>query len=696
MNRFIRKTILIILFLSGFLLSGYSQNYKQLPVKIKRKEFKQEEYGFKEAWRAVREANWLYVAGPGSYREARDYYLDAYKYNENNPELNYMIGRCYLFTDNKFESIKYIQKAFQLKQKVSFDIHLMLAMAYHQVNEFDNAIEEYNMFLKNLPSKEVERYQEQINMYIRQCKHGRDLVLDPVRVVINNLGENINTIFDEYSAVLPSDGSELYFTSRRRLDEKSSRSIIDDKFFEDIFYSEFKDGKWTMAQRISDKIVGKKNRTHIAIVGMSDTKDKLYLYKGKENEGDLYYTEFDKGKWKKPKPLKKFESKNRETSMCISSNGQRLYFISNIDKDSYGGTDIYFCTKNAKGKWNKPQNIGNTINTFWDEVGVSLSANDSVLYFSSKGHNSMGGYDVFKSELGNVNLWSKPVNLGYPVNTPNDDIFYSVMPDNKTAYYSTNRESGIGGMDIYKVIYLGSEKQMYVSYLEDPIKGIKDPVDDIYFEKSKLLDIDTRLLMRGFVTDSENQEPVKAKIELIDQETNESVAVAICDSTGNYSLRIPESKKYGVDINASGYLMFLDILDLTAATYDEVIVRNFELERVEVGAKVVLQNIYFETGKSNLLPESYATLHSVVRLLENNPTLRLEISGHTDNVGSAKSNLKLSNDRAKSCVDFIVQGGIAAERLEYKGYGYESPIAPNNTPEGRAQNRRVEFKILSK
>jgi outer membrane protein OmpA-like peptidoglycan-associated protein len=308
----------------------------------------------------------------------------------------------------------------------------------------------------------------------------------------------------------------------------------------------------------------------------------------------------------------------------------------------------------------------------------------------------MGGYDVFKSELQNVNLWSKPVNLGYPINTPNDDIFYMEMSDGKTAYYSTNRESGIGGMDVYKVIYLGSEKEMFIGSLSNKILGVQDPVDNIYFEKPNLLDIDTRLLMRGFVTDSENKEPIKAKIELIDQETNASVAVAICNSTGNYKIRIPEAKKYGIDINAAGYLMFLDVLDLGESTYEEVIVRNFELDRVEVGAKVVLKNIYFETGKASLLPESYTTLNSVVRLLENNPTLRLEISGHTDNVGSMKYNLKLSNDRAKSCVQYMVQNGISEERLEYQGYAFKNPIAPNTSEEGRAQNRRVEFKILSK
>lgn len=690
--RIIKHFSILLLLVAVMPLMG-----QQYPLKIKKKEFKKEELKFKEAWRALKEAKWLYTAGPGSIRDARDFYLDAYKYNSENPELNYMIGKCYLFTDNKFESIKYIKKAFELKPEVNFDIHLLLGMAYHQIHEFDNAIEEYLLFQKSLSPKNAIRYQERIDQYIRQCKHGRDIVLDPVRVVINNLGENINSVYDEYSVAILPDESEMYFTSRRQLDEKSKRSIIDDKYFEDVYHST-NNGNWKRAERIGKKLVGKSNRTNIAVVGLSPDKTKLYLYKGKENDGDLYVAEYktDKLKWTKPKSLRKFNSKNRETSMCLSSDGNTVYFISSNEKDTHGGTDIYFSKKNVKGKWDKPKNIGNTINTFWDEVGVSLSENDSVLFFSSQGHNSIGGYDVFRSELQDVNLWSKPVNLGYPVNTPNDDVYYVEVEDGKIAYYSTNRESGVGGLDIYKVIYLGSEKQMYLDYVNEPIVGILPPHDDIYFEEPEKLDIDTRILMRGFITDSENKEPITAKFELIDQESDQTIATAISDSTGNYSVYVPVAKKYGVDINAAGYLMYLDVLDLSDATFDEVIIRNFELDRVEVGAKVILKNIYFETNKSALLPESFTTLNSVVKLMQNNPSLRLEISGHTDNVGSMKYNKKLSMERAKSCVDYLVQQGITQDRLEYKGFGFQFNLFPNDSDENKAKNRRVEFKILSK
>ncbi len=671
-------------------------NGQQPPLRIKKKDFKKTEYGFKEAWFSVRDGNRYYAAGPGSFREAREHYLEAYKYNPVNAELNYMIGKCYLFTDNKFESIKYIKKAFQLKPDVNFDIRLLLGMAYHQVNEFDNAIEEYNLFLKGLSPKLLERYREKVNMLIRQCKHGRDIVLEPKRVVINNLGEGVNSVYDEYSVAMDADETEMYFTSRRQLTEKSKRSVIDDKFYEDIYHSTLNNGKWTMAERISSKLIGKKNNTHMAVVGLSPDKTKLYIYKGGENNGDIYVSEYkaEKLKWTTPKPIKKFNSRHRETSICISSDESRLYFISSNEKDSYGGTDFYFSEKNLKGKWNKPQNIGNTINTFYDEVGVSLSDNDSVLFFSSMGHNSIGGFDVFRSELQDVNLWSKPENLGYPVNTPSDDVFYFETEADKIAYYSSNRESGIGGLDIYKLIYLGSEKQMAMGTFRSPFSGLAPA--SIYFSPSALLDIDTRLTMRGFLTDSENKDPIVGKVELIDQESDEIVAIAISDSTGNYEIKVPQAKQYGIDINAKGYLMYLDVIDLSQESYEEVVIRNFELDRVEIGAKMILKNIYFETGKSELKEESYQTLNSVVKLMQNNPTLVLEISGHTDNVGSKRYNENLSRARAKACVDYLIGQGITENRLQFKGYGFQFSIFPNDNAENRAKNRRVEFKIISK
>lgn len=683
--------------LLALLFITYSLSYSQIErVKIKRKEFKKQEYGFKEAWMNLKDGDYYFSLGLGSFRLARESYLKAYGYNQDNAELNYMIGKCYLYSDNKFESIKYIQKAYDLKPDVHFDIHLMMGMAYHQIHEFDKAIEEYNYFINEIEPKDRPDFQSKIDLYIQQCKNGKILAADPKRVVINNLGKEINSVFDDYGPIIDKEVSVLYFTSRRKFEKRSEKSILDDKYYEDGYVSESNQGKWSRASRIDKKITGKDNTSNVAVIGLSPDKQRLYIYRGKNNSGDLFVSTMKKGEWSTPKSLSKFNTKHREVSMCISSDESTLYFVSSNKKEGYGGTDIYISRKNERGKWGKPENAGNVINTFFDELGVSLGPNDSVLYFSSKGHNSMGGYDVFKSTLSNVGLWSKPMNLGYPINTPNDDIFYSEVPGGKNAYYSSNRESGLGGMDIYKIIFLGSEKDMHIGEVEDLVAGAKFPYDNIYFVPVAKLDADTSLLMRGFINDSENQKPVIAKIELIDRDKSEVIATAISDSTGNYSVKLPEPKDYGVEIIAKGYLLYLDIVDLSMRTYDEVVVKNFLLDRVEVGAKVILQNIYFETGKATLKPESYASLDNVVKLLESNETIRIEISGHTDNVGSLSTNKRLSTARAKAVVDYLIKNGISADRLEYKGYAFSLPIAPNSTAEGRAKNRRVEFKVLSK
>ncbi|NJK87488.1 MAG: OmpA family protein [Bacteroidales bacterium] len=349
-----------------------------------------------------------------------------------------------------------------------------------------------------------------------------------------------------------------------------------------------------------------------------------------------------------------------------------------------------------KRKWGKPKNLGPVMNTERNEVAVSLSPNDSILYFSSNGHKTMGGYDVFFSKLNETGSWSVPENIGYPVNTPDDDVFYVEASDGRNAYYSTIRESGFGGKDIYKIIYLGQEKDMYHTDESILYMGLQPPVKNIFFTLPERIDVDTSITLLGKILDSENGKGVFAKLELIDNENNKVIATAISDTGGNYKIKVQLPKPYGVAIVAKGYLLSLDAVDLSKENFENDVYRDFKLERVEVGAKVILKNIFFESGKATLKPESYATLDNVVKLLQSNEGLKLEISGHTDNVGSLKTNTKLSEDRAKAVVEYLVSKGIPSTNLSYKGYAYTQPVAPNTTEAGRAQNRRVEFKVTSK
>lgn len=679
-----------------FLFFVHSFLWSQEDIKIAKKHFKTGiEIGFKEAWKSVKEGNKYFEEGAGTFDLARDFYLFAHQYNPENAELNYKLGVCYLYTDNKYEAINYLHKAFQLNPEVSKDIHLMLGQSFQLVLEFDLAMEHYNAHMEILePDKKVE-YSSVLAKRLTECQHGRSLSQDPVRVIIQNLGENVNSKYDDYNPIFAYGDSVLFFTSRRPV-ERSKRNPIDNKFNEDIFRSPATGKKFGKALLLNKPFNSKYND---ALVGIGSDGNRMFLYRGNIGGGDIRVSSYDpeKGKWTRPKSLSgKLSSRDGETSACLSPDGQELFYVSKNEKLSRGGKDILVSRLDSKGKWAKPQNLSSLINTEFDEEGIFISENGRHLYFASQGHNSMGGYDIFRSERQDNGAWSTPENLGYPINTPDDELFYITDAAGTYGYYSAIREGGVGAKDIYKVIFLGSEKELIFRTRDQLVAG-PDPVMTGFLTAPRLMELDTMFVMTGRVLDTIGEvTPVVAKMTFIDPYTGERDAFVISDTSGTYTARLPEPKIYGVEINAAGYLYFLDILDLTSETNDEQLHRDFFLKKVEVGTKVVLDNIYFETGKAVLQPESFDALDQVFRFMENNPAMKIEISGHTDNTGSLRINQRLSRDRAKSVVDYLVSGGISEEMLVYEGYADTQPVAPNDTREGRERNRRVEFKVLSK
>ncbi len=678
------------------LLLGPCFLWSQEDVKISKKHFDTGiDTGFKEAWRSIKEGDKYYREGVGTFDLARDFYLFAHQYNPENPELNYKLGACYLFTDNKYEAINYLHKAYLLNADVSTDIHLMLGKAFQLILEFDNAIEHYNSHMEKLEPEEKLEYSSVLAKRLTECQHGRALAQDPVRVIIKNLGENVNSKFDDYNPVFAYGDSALYFTTRRPA-KKAKRNPIDNKFNEDIFRSTARGTNFDTAVILKKPFNSKYND---ALVGISPDGNQLFVYRGNINGGAIRVATFktEKGKWTRPKRISgKLTSRDGETSACLSPEGNELFYVSRNKKLTRGGKDILVSRLDDKGKWSKPQNVSNLINTEYDEEGVFITGNGRYLYFASQGHNSMGGYDIFRSERQTNGAWSAPENLGYPINTPDDEVFYITNAAGSYGYYSAIREGGMGAKDIYKVIFLGSEKEL-IFRTKDKLVAGPDPVKTGFLTIPQLMVLDTTFILTGQVLDTIGETiPIVAKMSFINPNTGEREAFVISDTSGSYTARLPEPKIYGLEINAAGYLYFLDILDLTSSNIDEQHHRNFYLKKVEVGIKVVMDNIYFETGKAVLRPESFEALDQVLRFLENNPTMKLEISGHTDNTGSLRINQKLSRDRAKSVVDYLISDGLSADMLEYEGYADTQPITPNDTREGRKQNRRVEFKVLSK
>jgi outer membrane protein OmpA-like peptidoglycan-associated protein len=437
---------------------------------------------------------------------------------------------------------------------------------------------------------------------------------------------------------------------------------------------------------------------HDSNCGLSADGQKFLIYKD-VNRGDVFISELEGTEWSKPDRLNKnINTDYHESSSCFSPDGNTIYFVSDKPEGGLGGRDIYKATKDLKGRWSESINLGNVINTSLDEEGVFLHPDGKTLYFSSKGHSSMGGYDVFKSVLDEqTQTWSEPQNIGYPVNTTDDDVFFTVSASGKHAYYSSIRPGGYGEKDVYRITFLGEEKRMLTATEDNLIASLSESIkEDVSAQKLEVQEAQLTLL-KGIIFDDKTNKPISATIEIIDNTKNEVIASFKSNSvTGKYLVSMPAGKNYGISVRKEDYLFHSENFDLPkTAEYNEV-TKDIKLKNIAVGNSIVLKNIFFDFNKSTLRNESENEIQQLTKLLTDVPTMKIEISGHTDNRGSDEYNKNLSNQRAKAVYNRLIEKGIDASRLTFIGYGEEKPIATNDTEDGRQLNRRTEFKVLAK
>jgi outer membrane protein OmpA-like peptidoglycan-associated protein len=317
------------------------------------------------------------------------------------------------------------------------------------------------------------------------------------------------------------------------------------------------------------------------------------------------------------------------------------------------------------------------------------------MYFSSQGHNSLGGYDIFVSHVDDLGHWGEPINLGYPINTPYDDLFYSATASGRYAYIASNRAGGSGGLDIYKVTYWGADKPMSTDVQDQLIASIAKPVSDNSIAKPILVEEKSLTVFKGKVLDAITKKPIKAAIEIILNETGKVYTSFFSNSvTGKFLLSLPAGNNYGISVSADGYLFHSENFDLPKGDGFNNVTKDVELKNIKVGSNIALRNVFFNTGKWEVKDDSYAELARLVLLLNDVPSLRIEISGHTDNIGAESFNELLSQRRADAVVGYLVEKGIDKNRLSAKGYGQSNPVDSNDTAEGRASNRRTEFEII--
>jgi hypothetical protein len=397
-----------------------------------------------------------------NYLLALPLYLELHNEEPENANLNYKVGFCYMnITGEKLLSIPYLEKAvldvsdryieFEASEKhAPVMAYYFIAKAYHHDYKFDKAIEFFEKFRPYIRSKDFDRLDD-LDHQIEMCKYGKEIVKSPVNIKITNLGDSINSPYPDYAPGVTADEGMVIFTSRRE-GSTGGRLTDDGQYYEDIYYAHKKeDGSWEKSRQLGDNI---STWDHEAATSVSSDGNMVFIYeavKSKRQDGDLFFSRLNGDVWSVPEKLgSDINTKYWETHACISSNGQQLYIVSDRP-GGFGGRDIYRCNKLPNGEWSKAQNLGPTINTKYDEDGVFIHPNNKDLYFSSNGHQSMGGFDIFISSQNEEGVWGAPSNLGYPINTTDDDVFFVTSADGKRAYYSSDHEGGYGEKDIYMI-----------------------------------------------------------------------------------------------------------------------------------------------------------------------------------------------------------------------------------------------------
>jgi outer membrane protein OmpA-like peptidoglycan-associated protein/tetratricopeptide (TPR) repeat protein len=636
-------------------------------------------------------------AGDIYFKQAQPFLQKAQEFNPNNAELNYMLGVISFNLNPQSESsVRYLEKAHTLNTgKLPADLTYFLAWACQFQLRWDDAIKYYQMQLDVLRT-DVKRNAiaiEDVNKKISECTVGKTETANPQRTFVDNLGPNINTSYPEYSAFISADESMMVLTARR---ENSTGGKLDEGDgwpFEDLYITQKVNGKWQPVQNFGPLV---NSPEHDATSGLSSDGTTMFIFKYKEKDGgDIYMSNLVGNTWSKPEHLgKNVNSKFHESSVSLSYDAKRLYFISDRE-GGLGAGDIYFSDKDIKGQWGTAQNVGPSLNTKYGEEGVFIHPDGKTVYFSSKGHKTMGGYDIFKSTFEN-GKWSEPENMGYPINGPDDDVFFVINGSGHHGYFASSKQGGFGDKDIYRITFLGPEKQPLVMNEDNLLASVAAPISE--FKVEKIISAGPKLtILKGVISDEKTKQLLEATIELIDNSLNEVIATFKSNSTtGKYLVSLPSGKNYGIAVKKDGYLFHSENFDLPATADYQEVEKNVELKKIDIGQSITLRNIFFDFDKATIRPESANELERLIKLLNDNPTLKIELGSHTDSKGSDEYNMKLSQSRSQSVVSYLINKGISADRLVAKGYGETMPVATNDNDEGRQQNRRTDFKILSK
>jgi len=608
----------------------------------------------------------------------------ALEKDQNFWEAHMVAGEFCEYLGRNAEAIKHYEAALSINpnHSPSGSTLYFLANLQHITGDYANSNKNINLFVRNRNANQQlvnKAYEMQANNDFAIHSLASPTNFNPV-----NIGPGINTADHEYFPTITVDGKTILFT-RRIKDERVEGPI---KEQEDFFVSDLNEREmWGTAIAMPPNIntinnegaptIGPDGRS-LVFVACPDASGENY---GENRTGkgscDLFYTKKIGSRWTDPTNIPgNVNSFHWETQPSLSADGKTLYFVRGIrGRNQTENSDIYVTRLQANGSWNTPERLPDVINTPYQEESVLIHPDGKTLYFASRGHVGMGGSDLFMSRLDDNGNWSKPVNLGYPINTMFDENSLMVSPDGEIAFFASDRKGGFGGLDIY--------------YFNMPVE--MRPTKTVYFE--------------GIVFDVQTRLPLAGKFQLIDIKTGKEVVISEADKvTGEFLVTLPVDREYALNVTYPGYAFFSKNFNMTLSENQDAIHLDVPMMPISMEQTVLLANVFFDLGKASLRPESNIELDKLVDFLQKNPTLKIELGGHTDTRGDDKENLKLSNDRAKSVFDYAIAKGVEAKRLTFKGYGETKPVisdeeitklATESEKEAAHQsNRRTEYKII--
>ena len=574
-------------------------------------------------------------------------------------------AEIYDFWGESAQAFENYAKVFEIDPEYDPSLSFKLAINSYRLGKYPEAKDYIDAFYTNADPEKYKRYDtDRLRSYIYFADSAYN---NPVNFEPVNVGVGVNTDFDEYWPSLSVDENVLVFTRQIPINpNKPSRSP--ESMQEDLFVS-FRNpetGMYEQAIPMPGTINSKRNEGAQCVSADGKTVVITACNRpGGIGSCDLYIMFLKNGIWTEPLNLKTVNSTSWDSNPSLSADGKYLYFSSGRS-GGRGKTDLWRAEIDNEGNaLSEPENLGNSINTEFEELSPFIHPDGKTLYFASNGFPGMGDFDLYYSRLNDSNKWGTPINVGYPINTNGEERSLIVNAKGDIAMFA----STAGGRHL----------------------------DIFYFEIPEEVKPVTVTYVKGYVYDVKTGEKLEANCEMLDIESGEKLVEVMSEKgTGEYMVCLPIDRDYAFNVNKPGYLFYTENFSLTnLENPEEPYIMNIPLQPLENDITVVLKNVFFNFNSFELLPESYTELNKVVDYMNTNPAMKIEIGGHTDNVGTKEYNRTLSENRAKSVYTYLIGKGIDTNRLSYKGYDFSVPIADNNTEEGRAENRRTEFKIIS-